>query len=129
MNFGHTPYDTLPIYQETTFWIKYSYDALVRHLRGIPLPGPQYFGRSIRIEAMGAMQIFQATQAAAEKKVHENAARLEKAPYGYRSPVSFQAGRLLGRIEGPEYGLCMNAFNESTPFIPASPERFEKRFE
>jgi hypothetical protein len=23
----------------------------------------------------------------------------------------------------------MNTFNESTPFIPASPERFEKRFE
>lgn len=89
MNFGHTPYDTLPFYQEATFWNRYGYGALVRRLRGIPLPGPQYFGSGISIEAMGVMQNSQATQAAVEKKVCENAARLEKAPYGYRSPVGF----------------------------------------
>lgn len=129
MNFGHTPYDTLPFYQERSFWNLFGYGALVRRLAGIPLPGPEFFGDGIKIEAMGAAQVSAATQAAVEQKVRKNAEILEKAPYGYRSAVGFQAGRLMARVNGPEYGLRMNAFNDSTPFIPASPERFDKRFE
>jgi hypothetical protein len=78
---------------------------------------------------MGASQVNAATQAIVEKKVREQASILEKAPYGYRPAIGYQAGRLLGPVEGPSYGLEMNSFTNSTPLIPASPERFEKRFE
>jgi hypothetical protein len=78
---------------------------------------------------MGASQVNAATQAIVEKKVREQASILEKAPYGYRPAIGYQAGRLLGPVEGPSFGLSMNTYPDSTPLIPTSPERFEKRFE
>ncbi len=32
-------------------------------------------------------------------------------------------------MDGPSYGLLKNAFPDSTPLTPASPERFEKQYE
>jgi hypothetical protein len=35
-----------------------------------------------------------------------------------------KVGRLLGPVDGPEYGLRMNAFTESTPYIPCFSRTF-----
>ncbi|KAH7346518.1 hypothetical protein BKA65DRAFT_551425 [Rhexocercosporidium sp. MPI-PUGE-AT-0058] len=128
-NFGHTPYDTLPFFQERSFWNLFGYGALLRRIYGMPMPSPKYFSDGIAIERMGALQNTPETQATVESKVRENAAILEKAPFGYRPAIGFQAGRLLPPVDGPSYGMEMNTFPESTPLIPASAERFEKRFE
>ena len=78
---------------------------------------------------MGAAQNSPATQAAVESKVRQQAAILEQAPYGYRSAVGYQEGRLLEPIDGPEYGSPVNVFTKSTPLIPSSAELFDERFE
>jgi hypothetical protein len=95
----------------------------------MPVPSAEYFGDGIAFESMGALQQFPATQAVVEQKVRDNAALLEKAPYGYRPAIGFQANRLLAPVDGPSYGLPKNAFADSTPSTPASPERFEKQYE
>ncbi|KAH9214158.1 hypothetical protein DL95DRAFT_524084 [Leptodontidium sp. 2 PMI_412] len=128
-NFGHTPYDTLPFFQERSFWNLFGYGALLRRIFGMPMPGPKFFSDGIAIERMGALQNTPETQAAVESKVRENAAILEEAPFGYRPAIGFQAGRLLPPVDGLSYGMNMNTFPESTPLIPASAERFEKLFE
>ncbi|CZS92774.1 uncharacterized protein RAG0_03286 [Rhynchosporium agropyri] len=128
-NFGHTPYDTLPFFQERSLWNLFGYGALARRLYGIPMASSKYFSAGIAIERMGALQNTAETQTAAEKKVRENAAVLEKAPYGYRPAIGFQVGRLLPLVEGPSYGLEMNSFPKSAPLMPASTERFEKKYE
>lgn len=128
-NFGHTPYDTLPFFQERSFWNLFGYGALLRRIFGMPMPGPKFFSDGIAIERIGALQNTPETQAAVESKVRENAAILEEAPFGYRPAIGFQAGRLLPPVDGLSYGMNMNTFPESTPLIPASAERFEKLFE
>ncbi|KAK0120092.1 hypothetical protein ONS95_011505 [Cadophora gregata] len=128
-NFGHTPYDTLPFFQERSFWNLWGYGALFRRIYDVPLPSPKYFSEGIAIERMGALQNTPETQAAVETKVRQNAAILETALYGYRPAIGFQAGRLLPPVDGPSYGLDMNTFHKSTPQVPASTKRFEKQFE
>ena len=129
MHFGHTPYDSLPFYIQPTFWNLWGYGAWVRRIRGFPMPGGKYFGGGIPIEAMGVSQSSAEIQSVVENKVRQNAAQLEKAPYGYRPPVGYQLARLVGPVPGPSYGMSMNAFTDATPITPASIERFEKRFE
>lgn len=93
------------------------------------MPGTEFFAKGIPIERMGALQNSAEAQVAVEKKVRENAAILEKAPFGYRPAIGFQAGRLLPPVDGPSYGMDMNTFPEWTILIPASDKRFEKEFE
>ncbi|KAL2069645.1 hypothetical protein VTL71DRAFT_14324 [Oculimacula yallundae] len=128
-NFGHTPYDTLPFYQERSFWNLFGYGALLRRISGMPMASTKYFSDGIAIERMGALQNTAELQLAVEKKVRDNSAILEKAPYCYRPAIGFQAGRLLPPVDGPSYGLDMNTFSKSTMLIPASTKRFEKQFE
>ena len=129
MNFGHTPYDTLPFYIAPTFWNRYGYGSLYRRLRGLPLVSSRYSSNGIKIEAMGVTHYSPQVQAATENKVRENAAILEKAPYGYRPYVGFQAVRLINPVFGEQYGETKNSFGIYTVVAPKSVERFEKRFE
>ncbi|KAJ5051705.1 uncharacterized protein L3040_001478 [Drepanopeziza brunnea f. sp. 'multigermtubi'] len=129
INFGHTPYDTLPFFQERSLWNLYGYGALLRRAFDIPLPSPRFYSGGIAIESMGAPQDSAETQAMVDEKVRENAAVLEQAPYGYRPAIGYQAGRLLRPVDGPSYGLDMNTFPELTILIPASTERFENKFQ
>lgn len=129
MNFGHTPYDTLPFFQEQSAWNLFGYGALLRRIYGVPMPSPKFYSGGVTIESMGALQNSAETQARVEKKVRENAAILEKAQYGYRPAIGYQAGRLLRPVDGASYGLDMNTFPAPTPLIPASAERFEKQYQ
>jgi len=129
MSFGHTPFDSLPFYQKRSFWNLWGYGAWVRRFRGIPLPSAEYYGNGVAIESMGVNQKLPVAQAVVEKKVREKAVELEQAPYGFRPPIAFQYARLVGPVEGPEYGSKINAFADFTPLTPASIERFEKKFE
>jgi hypothetical protein len=129
MNFGHTPYDTMPWWQEASFWNLWGPRALLRRLRGLPLPSPEYQSEGVAFEAMGAPHRHPATQSAIEQKVRENAAALENAPYGYRPAIGFQAARLLGPVDGPAYGLEMNTFPKDTPTTPNNPTRFTREYE
>ena len=52
----------------------YSPGAILRRLRGIPLPDPKYFGNGIAFESMGAPHGSLPTQEAIEGKVRANAA-------------------------------------------------------
>ncbi|KAI9054465.1 hypothetical protein LZ554_001627 [Drepanopeziza brunnea f. sp. 'monogermtubi'] len=127
INFGHTPYDTLPFFQEQSLWNLYGYGVLLKRALNIPLPSPKFYSGGIAIESMGALQDSAETQAMVEGKVREKAAILEQAPYGYRPAIGYQAGRLLRPVNGPSYGLDMNTFPGSTILIPASAERFERK--
>lgn len=117
MDFLHTPYDTLPFYQAQSFWNMWGYGALIRRLRGIPLPGLKYHPGST-IEAMGLAQVSSVSQATVEKKVVEKASELRGAPYGYRPAIGYQYGRLLPPVDGPEYGSLLHTYTEKTPIIP-----------
>lgn len=129
MVFSHTPYDTMPFYQEHTFWNRWGYGALLRRARRIPVPGPDFYGFGVTFEAMGVSHPNTVTQRSIEQKVRERAIELQNAPYGYRSSVGYQAGRLVPRIDGCEYGSPVHAFPKSTPLLPATPERFEPHCE
>jgi hypothetical protein len=129
MNFGHTPYDTMPWWQERSFWNLWGPRALVGRLRGLPLPSSEFQCEGVPFEAMGAPHKHPATQSATEKKVRENAALLENAPYGYRPAIGFQANRLIPPLDGPTYGSDSNTFPEGTPTTPNSPIRFTGAYE
>jgi hypothetical protein len=129
MNFEYTPYETTPFYIEPTSWNLYGPGALVRRLRGIPLPDAKYFGNGIAFESMGAPHKSLPTQKAVEGKVRANAAILEKAAYGYRPNIGFQGCRLMPEVKGPSYGQPMNTFPSSTPTAPTSQARFSKEYE
>ena len=129
MNFGHTPYDTMPFWQEASFWNLYGPRALLSRLRGLPMPGKEFQSEGVVFEAMGAPHKHPATQAAIEIKVRENAAILADAPYGYRSAIGFQADRLIPPVDGPTYGSDMNTYPEGTPTIPNNPIRFTRQYE
>lgn len=129
MTFPHTPYDTMPWWQERTFWNLWGPRALLSRLRGLPLPSSEYQSEGVTFEAMGAPHPHPATQSATEKRVRENAAVLEKAPYGYRSAVGFQANRLLPPVDGPSYGSDENTFPAGTPMTPNDPTRFTRKYE
>ena len=129
MNFDYTPYETIPFYIDPSFWNLYGPGALLRRLRGIPLPDAKYFGNGIAIESMGAPHKSLTTQEAVEGKVRANAIILEKASYGYRPSIGFQGCRLMAEVDGPSYGLPMNTFPIDTPTAPASQARFSKEYE
>jgi hypothetical protein len=129
MNFGHTPYDTMPWWQERSFWNLWGPRALARRLRGLPLPSKEFESEGVAFEAMGAPHQHPATQSTIEKKVRENAAILEDASYGYRPAIGFQANRLMPPVDGPTYGSDMNTFPEGTPTTPNSPIRFTREYE
>jgi hypothetical protein len=127
MNFGHTPYDTLPFYQERSFWNLFGYRAILRRLRNLPLPSPKYQSGGTALEALGAHQISPETQATTQRKVRENAAAMENGGFGYRPAIGWMNGRLVGPVKGPSYGSPLNMFPNSTPLIPPV-QRFEKAF-
>lgn len=129
MTFPHTPYDTMPWWQERSFWNLWGPRALLRRLRGLPLPSSEYQSEGVAFEAMGAPHPHAATQSAIEKRVRENAATLENAPYGYRPAVGFQANRLLSPVDGPSYGSLQNIFPADTPLTPNNPIRFTRQYE
>lgn len=129
MTFPHTPYDTMPWWQEASFWNLWGPRAFLRRLRGLPLPSSEYQSEGVPFEAMGAPHKHPPTQSAIEKKVRENAAVLEKAPFGYRPAVGFQADRLLPPVAGPTYGSDMNTFPEGTQLIPNNQTRFTRQYE
>lgn len=129
MVFPHTPYDTMPWWQEQSFWNLWGPRALLRRLRGLPLPSSEYQSEGVPFEAMGAPHKHPVTQSSIERRVRENAAVLERAPFGYRPAIGFQANRLLGPVDGPEYGDDMNTFPKGTPTTPNSPERFTRKYE
>lgn len=129
MTFPHTPYDTMPWWQEASFWNLWGPRALISRLRGMPLPSSEYQSEGVPFEAMGAPHPHPATQSSIEKKVRENAEVLEKAPYGYRPSIGFQANRLLSPVDGPTYGIEMNTFAKDTPTTPNNPTRFNREYE
>lgn len=130
MNFPHTPYDTMPYWQARTFWNLYGPRAIWNTvILGMPRPSKEFESDGVPFEAMGAPHPHATTQAKIEQKVRENAAKLEEAPYGYRSAIGFQANRLIPPVSGPEYGDPMNRFPEGTPTTPASPIRFTREYE
>lgn len=129
MTFGHTPYDTMPWWQERTFWNLWGPRALFGRLLGLPRPSSEYQSEGVPFESMGAPHPYPRAQAAIEKKVRENAAILEDAPFGFRPAVGFQANRLLPPVDGPAYGSEMNTFPPDTPTTPASPLRFSREYE
>jgi hypothetical protein len=47
----------LPFYLEPTCGNLSGYSAIFRRLRGIKVPSPKYYGKGIKIEAMGAAQV------------------------------------------------------------------------
>jgi hypothetical protein len=128
INFGHTPYDTMPFYQARSFWNLFGYGALLRRLRGLSMPGPKYQCDGTALEALGACQITPEAQSATEKKVRENALAMQKGDYGYRSAVGWMNGRFIAPVEGPEYGSETYKYPESTPMIEPT-RRFEKQFQ
>lgn len=119
----------MPWWQERTFWNLWGPRALLRRLRGLPLPSSEYQSEGVPFEAMGAPHKHQATQSAIEKKVRENAATLEGGPYGYRPSVGFQANRLMSPVDGPAYGSDENTFPKGTPTTPNNPIRFTRQYE
>lgn len=129
MTFPHTPYDTMPWWQEASFWNLWGPRAIISRLRGLPLPSTEYQSEGVPFEAMGAPHPHPGTQSAIEKKVRDNAEVLEKAPYGYRPSIGFQANRLLSPVEGPTYGSDMNTFAKDTPTTPNNPTRFTREYE
>lgn len=129
MNFDHSPYDTLPFFQERSFSNLWSLGALFRRGLGLPMPSSKFFSDGIAIEAMGARHNTAETQIAVEKKVRINAAILKKAPFGYRPAIGYQAARLVAPVDGPSYGSSMNAYPEKTVVFPGKEARFEKQYE
>jgi hypothetical protein len=89
----------------------------------------EYQSDGVAFEAMGAPHPHPKTQAAIEQKVREMADELEKASYGYRPAIGWQADRLMPPVDGPTYGLDMNTFPEGTPTMPNSLERFTRKYE
>lgn len=128
INFGHTPYDTMPFYQARNFWNLFGYGALLRRLRGLPMPSLKYQSDGTALEALGAHQITPEAQSATEQKVRENALAMQKGEYGYRSAVGWMNGRFIAPVEGPEYGSETYKYPESTPMIEPT-RRFEKQFQ
>lgn len=45
VSFGHSPYDTLPFYQERSFWNLWGFGAIVRRLRGFPMPSSKFYSQ------------------------------------------------------------------------------------
>lgn len=130
MVFNHTPYDTMPWWQERTFWNLWGPRALFnRFILGLSTPSIEFGSDGVPFEAMGAPHKHPATQSAIEKKVRENAEKLSEAPYGYRPAIGFQIRRLIPPVDGPEYGLDMNRFPGGTPTTPAGPVRFTREYE
>jgi hypothetical protein len=129
MTFPYSPYDTMPWWQEQSFWNLWGPRALFRRLRGLPVPSSEYQSEGVAFEAMGAPRKHSATQSAIEKRVRENASVLENAEYGYRPAVGFQANRLLPPVKGPSYGSNANTFAPDTPLTPNNPTRFSKEYE
>jgi hypothetical protein len=78
---------------------------------------------------MGVKHSHLTTQLQIGPKVQMRAGDLERVPYGYRSAVGCQVGRLVHKVEGPEYGSPVNIFLKSIRYVPASPERFQSHFE
>ena len=78
---------------------------------------------------MGVQKPDSGIQRCTEQRIREAAAFLKEQRYAYRSNVGYQAGRLLAKVEGPDYGYPTDDFPKSTPYYPSSPERFEPRFQ
>jgi hypothetical protein len=78
---------------------------------------------------MGAEHSHLMTQLQIGPKVQMRVADLERVPYGYRSAVGCQVGRLVHKAEGAEYGSPVHVFLKSIRYVPASPERFQSHFE
>lgn len=129
MNFGRTPYDTMPYWQERSFWNLWGPRAVIYRMLGAPRPSKEHESEGTTIEAMGAPHKHPGTQAAIERKVRENAAILEEAPYDYRPPIGWQANRLLPPVDGPTYGSDMNTLPKGTPTTPNNPTRFTRQYE
>lgn len=129
MVFPHTPYDTMPWWQERSFWNLWGPRALFTRLRGLPTPSSEYQSEGVPFEAMGAPHKHPQTQSNIEKKVRENATTLENAPFGFRPPIGFQANRLLGPVDGPEYGDDENKYPNGTDTTPNNKERFTRKYE
>lgn len=119
----------MPFWQRQSFANLYGPRALLSRLRGLPLPSKEFQSFGLPLEAMGAPHPHPATQATIERKVRENAATLEKAPYGYRPPIGWQANRLAPPVAGDEYGDETNKFPKGTPTLPNSPLRFSREYE
>ena len=129
MVFPHTPYDTMPWWQERSFWNLWGPRALLTRLRGLPLPSSEYQSEGVAFEAMGAPHRHPGTQSAIEKRVRENATVLETAAYGFRPAIGFQANRLLPPVDGPSYGNEENTFPAGTQLTPNNPTRFTRQYE
>ncbi|KAH9823627.1 Glutathione S-transferase [Teratosphaeria destructans] len=130
MVFPHTPYDTMPYWQEASFWNLWGPRAIFnRFILGLPTPGPQFESQGVPLQRMGAEHPHPKTQSLIEQAVLENAAILEKAPYGYRPFIGFQAARLIGPVDGPEYGSEDNRYAPGTPTTPNDARRFTREYE
>lgn len=119
----------MPWWQERTFWNLWGPRALIRRLRGFPLPSSEFECQGITFQAMGAPHKHPATQSAIEKRVVENAQTLETTPFGYRPAIGFQAARLMGPVDGPAYGDVMNSYKPGTPTTPNNAKRFTREYE
>ncbi|KAI9828118.1 MAG: hypothetical protein M1832_003645 [Thelocarpon impressellum] len=109
--FGATPFYVMP-----TIWNQWGPWALLKRLRGMPVPGLQYSSEGIAWEAMGAKRPTKAKQTEVESRVRQHAEILMAAPWGYRAPVGFQA-RPLVRPLGLGYGSRAYAYEEGVePF-------------
>lgn len=85
-----------------------------------------YYSNGVTIDSMGAKRSPPRLQTMIESKVRKDAQDLEKAPYGYRPYVGYQASRLIPAVPGRQYGAAQHAYPKNTPCAPASQERFTK---
>jgi hypothetical protein len=118
----------MTFFQEQASWNCFGYGALLRYFRDIPVPSADYYGPGTTFQAMGVKHSHLMTQLKIGSKVQMRAADLERVPYGYRSAVGCQVGRLVHKVEGPEYGSSVHVFL-TIRYVLASPKRFESHFE
>ena len=111
-NFPPYTFPATPLYVKKTVWNQWGPIAIINRLRGMPIPGSQFYSDGVSLESMGAKRKSPATQAEVENRVREQAELINKGPWGYRAKVNYQAWPVVKDL-GTGYGFPQNAYSKT----------------
>lgn len=111
-NFPPYTFPATPLYVKKTVWNQWGPIAIINRLRGLPIPGSQFYSDGVCLESMGAKRNSPTIQAQVESRVCEQAELINKGPWGYRAKVNFQAWPVVKDL-GTGYGFSENAYSKA----------------
>ena len=111
-NFPPYTFPATPLYVKKTVWNQWGPIAILNRLRGLPIPGSQFYSDGVSLESMGAKRKSPTAQAQVEIRVCEQAELINKGPWGYRAKVNFQAWPVVKGL-GTGYGFPQNAYSKT----------------